>query len=86
MKAFFVSVALLALSGCMSVTQPEIGMSEKSWLRRTLVGDIAYKDGEVTAYKSGGAFYYFREGKLVKIDQGMLPAQTIRLEVAAPTK
>jgi hypothetical protein len=65
----------------MSMFPVEIGMTEKAWLRTTLVADLAYKDGNVTAYKSDGAFYYFRDGKLVKVDQGMLPAQTIRLEV-----
>lgn len=70
-----------ALTGCMSMFPVELGITEKQWLRTTLVADLAYMDGNVTAYKSNGSFYYFRDGKLVKVDQGFLPAQTIRLEV-----
>jgi hypothetical protein len=56
-------------------------MEEKEWLRSTFIADLAYLDGNVKAYKSGGAYYYFLDGKLIRIDQGMLPAQTIRLEL-----
>lgn len=50
-------------------------------MRSTFIADIAYMDGNVKAFKSGGVFYYFVDGKLVRIDQGIVPASTIRLEL-----
>lgn len=71
----------LLLAGCLSMSSVEIGMDEKDWLRSTLIADPVYRDGQVTAYRSGGVYYYFFNKKLVRVDQGVLPAQTIRLEV-----
>lgn len=61
-------------------------MTERQWQRRTLIADIAYMEGNVTAYRSNGAYYYFRDGVLVKIDQGVIPAQKIEMEVRAEQK
>lgn len=69
------------LTGCLSMSSTAIGMDEKEWLRSTLIADQVYMDGQVTAYRSGGMYYYFLNKKLVRVDQGVLPAQTIRLEV-----
>ena len=82
----FLKFAALGLSstlliGCLSMSSTRLGMDEKEWLRGTLIADLAYLDGDVKAYRSGGAYYYFLSGKLVRVDRGVLPAQTIRLEV-----
>lgn len=61
--------------------EPKIGMSFKEWSRRTFVADLAYMEGNVKAYRSGGVYYYFKDDLLVRVDQGLLPAQTIRMEV-----
>ena len=71
----------MLMFGCQSMSTTNLGMSEKDWLRSTFIADIAYMDGNVKAWRSGGAFYYFVDGKLTRIDQGILPANTIRLEV-----
>ncbi len=71
----------LALVGCQSMSSTQIGMTEKDWLRRTFIADLTYMDGNVKAYRSGGMYYYFVDGKLSRVDQGVLPAKTIRLEV-----
>jgi hypothetical protein len=81
-----IAIAVIVLSGCQSTFGPKIGMTEKQWLHRTLIADVAYMEGSVKAYKSGGAYYYFREGILVKIDQGMIPAQKIELDVRSDQK
>ena len=74
-------VLSLLLVGCQSMSTTQIGITEKDWLRSTFIADLAYMDGNVKAYRSGGIYYYFVDGKLTRIDQGMLPAKTIRLEV-----
>jgi hypothetical protein len=74
-------VLSLLMLGCQSMSTTQIGITEKDWLRSTFIADLAYMDGNVKAYKSGGIYYYFVDGKLTRIDQGMLPAKTIRLEV-----
>jgi hypothetical protein len=71
----------LLLTGCLSMSSTTIGMDEKEWLRSTIIADPVYMDGQVTAFRSGGMYYYFLNKKLVKVDQGVLPAQTIRLEI-----
>ena len=77
-------VALLMV-GCASTFSPEIGMSEKLWLRTTLIADLAYMEKNVKAWKSGGVYYYFVDGKLAKVDQGKLPAQKILMEINLQT-
>ncbi|PTY07067.1 hypothetical protein DB347_09565 [Opitutaceae bacterium EW11] len=79
-------VAAMLVAGCQSTFAPKIGMTEKHWLHTTLIADLAYMEGNVKAYRSSGTYYYFVDGVLVKIDQGMLPAQTIRMEVTSPQK
>ena len=74
-------VLSLLMIGCQSMSTTQIGITEKDWLRSTFIADLAYLDGNVKAYKSGGIYYYFVDGKLNRIDQGMLPAKTIRLEL-----
>ena len=78
---FLIFIIAISFTGCMSTFGPKIGMSEKQWLRRTLIADIVYMEGDVKAYKSSGAYYYFVDGKLAKIDEGMIPAQKIQLEL-----
>src|SRR5690606_26573125 len=76
-------VCTMVLAGCQSTFGPQIGMTEKQWLRRTLIADVAYMDGNIKAYKSGGYYYYFREGVLVRIDPGIIPAQQINMQIRA---
>ncbi len=75
----------VVLSSCMSTFGPEIGMTEKQWLRTTLIADPAYMEGNVKAYRSNGAYYYFKDGILVKVDQGMIPAQQINMDIKTTT-
>ena len=79
--ALTVLVFSFFLLGCQSMSATQTGMTEKDWLRSTFIADLAYMDGNVKAYRSGGMYYYFLDGKLSRIDQGVLPATTIRLEV-----
>lgn len=72
----------LTLAGCESVIGARIGMSETQWLATTLIGDLVYMEGSVKAYRSNGAYYYFRNGILVKVDQGYIPAQKIEIEIS----
>lgn len=74
MKRILLVLPLL-MASCVSMTKPEIGMSERAWLARTLVGDIAHMDREWTVYKSGGAFYHFKDGRLHHVDQGTLKVE-----------
>jgi hypothetical protein len=81
LRFFVLSGSLTLLVGCLSMSSTRLGMDEKDWLRSTLIADLVYLEGDVKAYRSGGAYYYFLSGKLARIDQGMLPAQTIKLEI-----
>jgi hypothetical protein len=85
LKAVVALLTSVLLSSCMSTFGPEIGMTEKHWLRTTLIADTAYMEGNVTAYRSYGAYYYFRDGILVKVDQGMIPAQQINMDITTTT-
>lgn len=78
---FFIFIIAISITGCMSTFGPQLGMSEKQWLHRTLIADIVYMKGNVKAYRSSGAYYYFVDGSLVKIDEGMIPPQKIQMEV-----
>lgn len=80
-SALLLALLSFLIAGCQSMSSTTMGMSEKEWLRGTLIADLAYMDGNVKAYRSNGMFYYFVDGQLKRIDQGMLPAQTIRLEI-----
>ena len=71
----------ILLSSCVSTFGPKIGMTEKHWLHTTLIADIVYMEGNVKAYRSNGAYYYFKDGILVKIDEGMVPAQQINMDI-----
>jgi hypothetical protein len=73
----FAALGFLLLTGCVSTFAPSIGMTERHWLRTTLVADLAYMEGSVKAYRSGGAYYYFKDGVLVKVDNGRIPAEQI---------
>ncbi|HWA26728.1 MAG TPA: SHOCT domain-containing protein [Lacunisphaera sp.] len=68
---------LLLLAGCETDAEAKIGMTEKQWLRITVLSDLAYQQSGVKAYKSNRQYYYFFNGVLVKIDPNWLPAQKI---------
>ena len=40
------------LTGCQSTFGPMLGMTEKEWQHRTLVGDLVYMEDDVKAYHS----------------------------------
>ena len=74
--------SILLASGCQSTLVDDVGISEKKWLRKTIVTDLVYAKEGVKAYKSGATYYYFVNDKLVRIDSGRLPPQEIK---ARPT-
>ena len=80
-KVFITAILSLSLSACQSLVGAKIGMSEQAWLATTLIGDLVYMEGSVKAYQSGGIYYYFRDGILVKVDRGRIPAQVIIMDV-----
>ena len=68
----------LMLASCSLFTfAPQIGMKEKKWLRNTVASDLVYIEGNVKAYRAAGSYYYFKDGKLAKVTQSMLPAEKI---------
>lgn len=65
------------LSSCTFV--PLVGKTkEKSWLRHQVAADLVYAEGNVRAYRSAGAYYYFKDGVLVKAGQGLLTADKVQ--------
>ena len=80
-KLFLLLILSLMTTACLSSFKPQLGMTEKHWLRTTFIADIAYMKDNITAYRSGGAYYYFKDGLLVKIDEGMLPPQQINMDI-----
>lgn len=66
------AVLVLVLAACTFV--PRVGMRERRWLRGTPQADVVYIEGNVTAYRAGGAYYYFRDGRLAKVGPSLVPA------------
>ena len=58
---------VLFISACQSMNLPQLGISEKAWLRQTLIADLSSMDENERVWKSGDALYHFREGKLVRV-------------------
>ena len=73
--------------GCQSLgLSPKVGMTKNQWAWRTLVGDLVTAQDGWEVWKSGGAFYYFKDGRLDHIDQGQLMQQRFQLEVIHKTE
>ena len=80
-STIFMAIIVVAMAGCQSTFGPHIGMTESQWLHRTLIADVVYMEGDIKAYKSNGVYYYFVDGMLTKIDQGMIPSKRILMEM-----
>ena len=65
-------LAAFALTACAFIPKP--GMTESKWLRNTITSDLVYMQGDMKAYRANGAYYYFKGGKLVTVNQALLPA------------
>ncbi len=68
-------VLALAFAGCTFV--PETGMAEKRWLRHNDLAQLVYIEGNIKAYRSGGSYYYFKDGLLVQAGSTLIPASTV---------
>ena len=80
-KTMVVLSVSLALVGCQSMMAPQIGMTKTQWFHRTLVADLVSAEGNEEVYRSGDTFYYFKDGKLDRIDQGQSRQQRYQVEV-----
>lgn len=69
-------LTLLAAAAC-STYVPEAGMPEKKFLSHAVTYDLVYMEGNVKAYRSGGSYYYFKDGLLVKVVPELLSADKI---------
>ncbi len=69
------TVLTLLAAGCTYV--PTIGMKEKKFLNNTVTYDLVYIEGNVKAYRSGGSYYYFKDGLLVKVVPELIPADKV---------
>lgn len=79
-KTALVLLAALSLlaSGCVFFPYaPTAGSSETKFLRNTVSYDLVYLEGSVKAYRSGGSYYYFKDGKLVKVAPQLVSADQI---------
>ncbi|MDB6166262.1 MAG: hypothetical protein JWQ83_1402 [Lacunisphaera sp.] len=65
------ALSALALTACVFVPKP--GMKETKWLKNTITSDLVYMQGDMKAYRANGAYYYFKGGKLVTVNQALLP-------------
>ena len=63
------------LASC--VFAARLGLKEKSWIRHTMSPELVYIDGDVKAYRSDGAFYYFNGGVLVLVNQTLVSADKV---------
>ena len=75
--ALLCALTLLLASCSLTTFVPQIGMKEKKWLRNTVSFDLVYLERSVKAYRSAGAFYYFKDGTLVKVTPTLLPADKV---------
>ena len=67
-----------------SESEPQVGMTEKKWLRDAVLSDPTYLEAKVHAYRSNRLYYYFLNGVLVKIDESWISAKKIE-ELFPPT-
>ncbi|HVZ63431.1 MAG TPA: hypothetical protein VG936_02495 [Lacunisphaera sp.] len=70
-------LALLALFLTSCAFIPRLGTSERSWRNHTISYELIYIQGNVKAYRSDGAYYYFNAGKLVMVNQTLVPAENV---------
>jgi hypothetical protein len=69
-KNYFAGIIfLICLTACQSMIADQIGMTEKDWLRTTLVADLAFAQDKSKIYKSNGIYYYFKDGSLIRVDE-----------------
>ena len=80
-KIILLIFILLSLSACQSTFAPSIGMARNQWLRQTIIADQVYLQNNWEVYKSGGKFYYFKDGKLDHVDQGQMMQQRFQVEI-----
>ena len=80
-KSIFFMLMFFILIGCSTTSTERFGISEDDWLKSVWAKRLVYLDGNVKAYMHDFKYYYFVDGKLIRIDRGVIPAQTIRLEV-----
>jgi len=85
-RQLMVVLSCILCLGCQSVFAPKIGMTREQWMRRTLVGDMVSAKEGWEVWKSGRAFYYFKDGKLDHIDQGQLMQERFQVEVIHKTE
>ena len=76
-----ICIFLAVMFGCQSMLAPKIGMDRNEWLRTTLIADQVGLQGDWEVWRSGGKFYYFKNGKLDHIDQGQLMEKRFRIDV-----
>jgi hypothetical protein len=83
-----ISIALaIGLAACPGF-QPRIGMTLEDWRNECRIKNLssgqlvrAERDIEVYYCDNVNVFHYFKDGILVRIDQGQLPKQQIELEI-----
>jgi starvation-inducible outer membrane lipoprotein len=76
-KSSFALLCLLPLMLAACTFVPQLGVKEKTWLRKTAVSDLVYIEGNVKAYRSDGSYYYFKDGSLVKVTPSLLTADKL---------
>jgi hypothetical protein len=80
MRIYLVLIFAL-LTACQSASVLKVGMTEEEWLSSVTFKSLVYMDGNVKAYMHDFKYFYFVDGRLTRVDQGVIPARTIRLEV-----
>jgi hypothetical protein len=88
MKYVFLSLLLVGLTSC-STWNPNLGMTTSDFDSMCFKSGLSYKSSIVQAEGNkevrvcGGSrsFYYFDNGKLIRIDQGQLPQQRLNIEI-----
>jgi len=81
MKKLIIGLVSLALTGCASLTTPELGITRNQWLHRTFIGDRVYAEGNMEIWRSEGRFYYFKDGILTKVDEGQERQKRLQVEI-----
>lgn len=76
-KTALVLLGALALLASACTYVPKTGMKEQTFLKHTITYDLVYLEGNVKAYRSGGSYYYFKDGKLVKVIPELISADKV---------
>ena len=54
-----------------NINESKIGMDRQDWLSKVNYASLAFAEEDLVCYRAGLQFYYFKNDKLVRVDEGV---------------